>query len=135
MTVGDCHRSIGTTFKMHLFRLSVGWASSSSLLVSTGGGGVGVAAPNYLSVVNYQLCVGQMQPMGSTSSSVCLPLSQPQGCPMTTWTQLQGLLPSCLLSKRYFDVRLPACVAAGILLCEFMATTARPAGATATVYK
>jgi len=43
---------------------------------------------------NYQLCIGQMQV--STSIAVCLPTTQPVGCPLSTWTQLRQItLPAC----------------------------------------
>jgi len=47
----------------------------------------------YQTVASYQLCIGQMQV--NASIAVCLPTTQPVGCPTLTWTQLRNILPVC----------------------------------------
>jgi len=61
---------------------------------TSGGSFVGLAPPAYESVANSHSCLGELY-----WEPVCLPPAQPLACALSTWTQLQRMLPTCAPRK------------------------------------
>ncbi len=52
-------------------------------------GGVGGLPPPYLTVPNHQDCLGSFTPPGATHTSFCMPVTKPENCPDSSWSDLQ----------------------------------------------
>ena len=63
---------------------------------------IGLGAPEYLSVPNFQLCLGEHKKPGDTHTERCLPAVKPDDCPTASWEKLAQVFPGdkCLQEQK-----------------------------------